>query len=241
MKVQDEWNSSYYYRNDGNNYTHVYELQHNWVNMTKLENQDCISKYIDPTEASGNIIIVASNYTAAENNGSSLVDALVSGSYDSNVWWSSSFWICTAYQGSHFRWCSADWAATFASNWTVVSHYRTHVHVDHCLVGEQGDNKRLCGLHYSVDATIIVCVCTLIDAFLILWVWHQAMRAKEERHTPMVTTGDAIASFLREPGKDSRRCNGKTVQVKVQAWPMNNCASWFSAVGMLNWFAVMIL
>ncbi|KAH8812621.1 hypothetical protein F5884DRAFT_820450 [Xylogone sp. PMI_703] len=249
------------------------EAGDNWTkvstNMTRLDMRSCVERYIDPLKATSTLIKIASNYTAADNNGSSLADAWVGGGFDSTWWRDSIMWICDAYQPRWNRYCSLDWASTFADHWLLSRHGRQSppVLVDHCLVGDQGNNDDRCGLHY-------MCFCTAVESILIWCVrrlylkeitdnqptehakkttgQQSTMDAKEltNRKTTMVTIDDAIANFLEDPDPftENMSSTGGTeaeakignIRLKAREWPINCRRSWFAAVAGKVWIVSLV-
>jgi hypothetical protein len=112
--------------------------------------------------------------------------------------------------------------------------------VDHCLVGDQGNNDERCGIHYSTHILIIVCFCTISEGMLIFWVWrHQSAKATMDEKITMVTIGDAIANFLKKPDpvtvntsdssmENTARLGG--IETRAETWPANSHSSWVTAI-----------
>ncbi len=123
--------------------------------------------------------------------------------------------------------------------WFVSNPYRFLAPVDHCIVGEAGNNDERCGLHYNTGVLILVCIATGIELFFILW-------TTIAYRTPTLTTiGDAIADFLKEPdvttGVDSalppRRSKHSfgTPRLGIAPWKAEKNVRWFRAVSIRGW------
>jgi hypothetical protein len=69
----------------------IYTLQGEASNYTTLNTTECVELYVDPLTPSSNLIVVVSNVTTAQNNGSSLIDGWVSAW---EMWFDSTSWIC---------------------------------------------------------------------------------------------------------------------------------------------------
>ncbi|RGP57541.1 tkl protein kinase, partial [Fusarium sporotrichioides] len=114
----------------------IYALQAAAMNFTRIDIEDCVKRYVDPRNPTSELIVVASNVTTAQNNGSSLIDGGVVGWLG---WEWSNAWICWAYQPDTWRYCNWEFAKTFASKWTLGQ--QRGILVDYCLIGEGGDNE----------------------------------------------------------------------------------------------------
>ncbi|XHG01893.1 hypothetical protein AWENTII_005262 [Aspergillus wentii] len=91
-----------------------------------------------------------------------------------------------------------------AGNWTVDGHL-----VDHCLVEKSPTH---CKLQYSLPLAIVVIVFNAIKAILMCYI---AFSTEEQ---PILTTGDAVASFIREPDVFSKdmSCTGRSLVVDFE-------------------------
>ncbi|KAG7410340.1 hypothetical protein Forpi1262_v017250 [Fusarium oxysporum f. sp. raphani] len=115
----------------------IYALQAAATNFTRIDIEDCVKRYVDPRNPTSELVVVASNVTTAQNNGSSLIDGGVVGWLG---WEWSNAWICWAYQSDTWRYCNWEFAKTFANKWTLGQ--QRGILVDYCLVGEGGDNEK---------------------------------------------------------------------------------------------------
>ncbi|KXG52210.1 uncharacterized protein PGRI_084940 [Penicillium griseofulvum] len=75
------------------------------------------------------------------------------------------------------------------NNWTV-----THYKVDYCLAEKQQEH---CKLQYSLPITIIVITFNIFKAGILFYMWFKI----PDTDIPILTIGDAIASFLRQPDR----------------------------------------
>lgn len=214
-------------------------------NLTRLEKSACIDSFIDTLNATRALIVVASNVTSAQQNGSSLISGFLSG-WD--VWFRNGFWICEAYDPLYGRWCTREWANTFVDQW-VVSFNVTNPDspkalVDYCLVGDSGDNSQRCGMHYSAFLLPAVCVCTLLESLLIRWT------SLKHREKTMLVMGDAIADFLehrdiamRDVGTDNTSTTARPSPVIVAEtpWVPVPRLPWFNVVSIPTWTASLVL
>ncbi|KAI1445340.1 hypothetical protein F5Y02DRAFT_130179 [Annulohypoxylon stygium] len=235
-------------RSELQNASLVFSLQELGKRFKRLEKEKCMEAYIDPLQSTAALVLVASNMTSSENNGSSLITGFISGwEYKYAEWGKSNFWICAAYQQT--RWCDLQWAETFVDQWVYGSPNidLPYVGIDYCLVGESGDNTSRCGLHYNVTLIGIVSALTLLESLLIFSVWplHRRQliirglyktRASYGAET-MVTMGDAIGDFLREHSEIMpRRYYGiGDTDIRETLWCSKTNTSWFHAVSRSTW------
>ncbi|KAL4908768.1 hypothetical protein BDW74DRAFT_187317 [Aspergillus multicolor] len=250
----DWWEPSPWYGTESRNKSMIYGLQNAAMAgaMTYLNTTACVQRYTDPMNATGSLIIVARNISSAQNNGSSLIDGWVSGW---EAWEYSASWICRAYQpdptgfrkwarwGDWTDFCNWEYAKDFAGNWTLS--YPVWMQVDHCLVGEEGDNDERCGLHYSVHIVGIVLACTVLGTLMVCWCawWHSRTQRGDEKslNRTMVTMGDAAESFLDCPqgyidGEEhSPFQKPGTVAVRLDIWRPRGAIAWFNAVSLWIW------
>ncbi|KAI0123305.1 hypothetical protein BJ170DRAFT_736541 [Xylariales sp. AK1849] len=233
---------------ESQNVSSVYALRTAAGNFTRLEKKACIEQYIDPTKATSDLIVVALNTTTSRDvsNQSSLVYGWLSG-WDS--WYTSQNWICSANNAiatTRYRWCSEGWASTFSDEWQIVGEAEPprgrpeapSIPIDYCLVGEKGSDDDRCGLHYSTHIILVVCSCTLVEGLLIIHTW-----IKHPKET-MVTMGDAIACFLKDPDLHAdgaadagagELAKPRPVKVEQAHWTIEPRLFWFHAVSGRVW------
>ena len=203
-----------------------------------MTNIDCVKAYIDPLNATAELILVA-NGTSFDNAGSSFVNGWIMGDRPT-FWDSASTWICDAhYSHSTIHWCLLDFAETFQDRWSLNITYlesAEYVFVDHCLVGDSADIRSKCGFHYNAVLVILVIVFTVVDTAIIGYI------VIRHADPTLRILGDAIALELNrsERGQEEfrDRVDGKVPQEKRKYgarlmkgyWPMRNRPRWFSAV-----------
>lgn len=236
------------------NVSSVYALHGMAKEFTRWQRKECLKHYIDPLESTRALILVSTNVTAAQNNGSSLIGTWVSGW---SAWNRDSQWICSIenrqapYSG---KWCIWDRASQWVDEWPVSTFDNTTILVDHCLVGEAGDNDQRCGFHYSVYILPIVCISTLSEGLLILWTWFRLRNPETNpKVKTLITMGDAIAEFLEKPSRadveNDEIHNGDPVAtpqldgISIQAgpWSPERRVSWLKAVDGKTWTLSLLL
>ncbi|KAI0503374.1 hypothetical protein F5B22DRAFT_629537 [Xylaria bambusicola] len=245
----DIWAESYPHPTNSHDFSSIWPLQESAANFTRLNTSSCIEQYINSREATSSLIVVTSNSSAAENEGSSLLDSWLASSYNDN-WRLSSRWICCAYlnESDWTRDCSLDWAKTFSDDWQVCSfgNVAPLFQVSHCLVGQSGNNEERCGVHYSAPLLLFVCIATILEVVAVGWAGLQLRsRASRGYQAPMVTIGDAIASNLETPDSmlprnrthpmNQRSRHRHDIDSKPILWPRKSRLSWFVAVDSRTW------
>jgi hypothetical protein len=181
-----------------------------WRNFTKLDNADCINRYLNSVSGAGDVVVVTS-MTSTENdlrfkNDTSLIETFGLTEDISKI----VVWVCSSpqYQLNATNYCWAGNLLPVASSWSVnISNQ--DVPVQYCLAEEPADMDDWCGLHFNTDILIIVCAVNFFKAVSVLFTWaflvqrwhwkRKLCRENEEDYRPMVTVGDAVQSFLRRP------------------------------------------
>lgn len=234
------------------NVSSVYALHSLAKEFTRWERKECLENYIDPLKATRAVLLVSSNVTAAQNNGSSLVGTWISGWY---AWNRDDQWICRVSDmdsPQSKKWCTWERANQFIDEWAVRTFDNTTMLVDHCLVGEAGDNNQRCGLHYSAYILPIVCVSTLSEGLLILWTWSRLRNPEDNpKVKTLITMGDAVAEFLETPFavEDSETYSGSDVDsprvdslnIQASPWSPEQRLSWLKAVDPKTWTFSLLL
>jgi hypothetical protein len=234
--------------NIAHNSSAIYALHESAKNFTPFDNFECMSLYTNPLQPSSELVLVAKE-TAASNNNISLAFGWISGS-DTSRWDWSTAWICSGQSDAGSRFCSIEWAQQFQDDWIVHHDYTTpdgqrhvmDITVDHCLVGEQSDAMLdRCGLHYNSSLLILICLLTFLDCTLVL-----VVLAFFHKHT-LVLIGDVIAEALEiGAGSDESISNPQTpLQLKPnifgratlvrRMWPEENAPRWYQAVSWKTW------
>lgn len=200
------WELSNYYGETGRNKTVIYSLQEEVTGFARLENRECLERYINPLKATSSLVVVARNLTSILNGGSSFIsggNALQKNLYHSAGWMCSFYW--TEEQKKHM-FCGQQEIDKFANDW--ILHNPPDVRVDHCLVGPSANNDERCGLHYGVYICIIVCVCTLLGALAVFWVWLDHHRV-ESRNTKAAADYTALTTV--DPNQRSKESGSESV------------------------------
>jgi hypothetical protein len=250
LQLQDDWDvdRSSHFSNDAlqeGQKASILALRSKAASFEYMTNIECMTAYIDPLNATAELILVA-NETSARNAGSSFVDGWIMGDRPT-FWDSASTWICDAhYSPSTVHWCLLDFARTFQDHWTLNITYRDAgstepVLVDHCLVGNSADIKSRCGFHYNAVLVIWVIVFTVVDTAIIGYI------VIRHADPTLRILGDAIALELDRSERDHEtfndRVDDKIPQEKRKTnarlmkghWPMHNRPRWFSAVSRKTW------
>ena len=173
-----------------------------------------MEKYIDPLTATSELVLV-SNSTSQMQNGSSLIWGWISGS-DPVHWNTATGWICEKVDPVNDFYCKIDWTTKYIDHWMVREGF-----INHCLIGQEGNNANRCDFNLSTDVMCIVSLFTLTGSLLIAWT------ARKHRQPTLVTVGDAAAEFLkkqdgttaRDPTSTSRTSTSQNVAILgVRRW-----------------------
>ena len=151
-----------------------------WQNMTNLQ---CLKEYGQEFVSTHGDILAVSHAL----NDSYSIDFLRSGGPDSEM--SAYWWMCLDYPDAQYgqgkTQCRLSDLLKIADNWTISSDL-----VDYCLSLRKEEN---CRLQFSLTILILVIICNFVKAACMTLMVYQ------HDSEPLVTLGDAIASFLNEP------------------------------------------
>ncbi|KAK8097762.1 uncharacterized protein PG998_013248 [Apiospora kogelbergensis] len=209
----------------------IYELQGKALSMAPISTQECIERLVSPLNASESVIVVASNMTSNQYNGSSLLDGWVS------IWdgWAlSALWICRKWYDDHpqeWRFCTKELARTPPDAWILSGRYPMPwtVAVDRCLVSKQADNEERCGLHYSL----------VIQALI----RHTKNEECSYINKSLVTIGDAVHSFLEFPNDPDLSPSNADHDAKAckKEWAVRKRVFWLHGVGKWAWLSAIVV
>ncbi|KAJ6009584.1 hypothetical protein N7522_004600 [Penicillium canescens] len=146
-----DWLSKYESTHD---WTPVLEVYSQMTNFTRLSKQDCMLEYIDPLTPKKPLIVVASNITAAENYGNTLLSGLITGY---NIWSRSPWWICQAYNPGFKSLGSEEWADTFIDDWVVL----TYTHEEKGQPGGLSGLRSIIALSVPTAPSALGVACTM--------------------------------------------------------------------------------
>lgn len=195
--------------------------QQNLSSLRTLENPECIKAYRQAIQSSYTDVVLVSSAT---NAGNSLIDIYFdvgpsSSSLDLDTLVTNS-WMCDDPTSSSS--CDFSSLADNAQYWNVTcpglqnpadfSEGNVTAPIQYCLTRPR---EAQCKLELSLAIILIVVVCNLVKAFCIGFV------AWEKNTNPLVTVGDAIASFLRhpDPSTEGNCIVGKAELWHKQEWP----------------------
>lgn len=165
----------------------VTQMQRLVGRLERLENKACIQAYgKDIVSDRKNLLAVTSEPTFRNNT---VLASLSSGSrsYPYESYW----WLCSS--GFSFDTCDVDQLLASTSSWSL-SYYP----IKYCL-SQQVDER--CRLQFSLPILVVVVICNLIKLVCMAFT---LFGGKDE---PLITIGDAIASFLDDPDSTTHgRC-----------------------------------
>lgn len=157
----------------------------------RLDNTECIKAYFNTYVADRNHVVIVSS---AESVGKDIQSI----SYFMTGW--SNYGTCGSI--TPFCWmcsernsCDTNTLLSDTSQWTI-DWTGIGFRVDYCL---SSSVKERCKLQFSLTILIVVIVCNFIKTFCML------LMLGSQQSPPLVTLGDAIASFLEFPGWSARK------------------------------------
>ena len=181
-------------------------LRLNAPNLEFLDRADCVNRYLQPLNAGKDVIVVTKRTTAENYNRTMLVSEVTGGL----SWYFEEYWICS----SRPTWlamggggCTSDVIDPFISNWAVAEFKNSTnfmgngaVPVDHCLSGGINPSQEMCSVGFSSYIMFLVVVVNALKCGLVgFTAW------KTGKLDAIVTLGDAISSFLREPDHQTEK------------------------------------
>ena len=163
--------------------------------LTRLENQECINAYATPLlTRRGNLILVTNDTDIALPGSTAertLETVFVPGS--SRDCQPHPFqWICggsSVSSGCEFTFgesCASKWQSIDAANWQPLG-----FKVSHCL---SEDIEQLCRLQFNRELAAVVIAFNCLKALVLAYILLGGVK-----ETPLLTMGDAVASFLKRP------------------------------------------
>lgn len=220
--------------------------QQNLSSLSKLENLACINAYRQAIQSNYTDVILVSSAT---NAGNSLIDVFFDvgpSSLNLDTFVTNS-WMCDPTSSSSCDFSSlADnaqyWNVTcpWQHNFADVSEEDITAPIQYCSTPPREEQYKL---ELSLAIILIVVVCNLVKAIGI------GFMAWEKNTNPLVTVGDAIASFLRHPDSSTEgNCiAGKTEFGHKQEWPprpskwTQEATRWYQVVSTRRWIACIFL
>ena len=228
------------YKPDWLNASSIDHLHQEAKHFARMDVVECIKQYANPMNATAKLVLVT-NETAEENNGSSLISAWMS-NYDPSQWNRRSLWMCNIHYSK--GWCTPERSLSPEGAWIIQSGSSglpgptQNNTINFCLVGEQANGFDRCGFHYSAPILILVCICTGIGTVLIGWV-----KFRHSKPT-LVLIGDIISTSLQEAGqhleqksntgKEETTATSKIATLQVTTWSEER-PLWFTAISVRAW------
>jgi len=192
--------------------------------LKRYNARDCLDKFSVPMQAAhGNVVLI----TNATSLGNPLLDLAFGNKVDFDVFdvyhagiptedagssGEQYMWICDQRKAMGNDSClyEIDNIKGNTKNWTVSGGNRT---IDHCLVQETDEH---CKLQVSLTMSLI-CIGTITFKVLVMFV--AALFVNE---TPLMTTGDAIESFMKDPDPYTQgmcMASKKLIEMNPHHWP----------------------
>lgn len=219
-------------------------LRNDATNLGRLNNTECINRYIDRTAGLTDLLLVASNVTMqdhlsfAPDNSSSLLTYLTSPS--GTAWVFTSAWMCTALTQPNepSKFCTKDLLLPQADHWAYFeqkwqgdgSTEAFTAKIDYCIpAGDLQSMDDKCALRVSPLILTLVCVLNFFKCLCIFYTsyLHRQGRKKNAlrrgraplKKVPLVTIGDAINSFLQCPEEATTDLQFATRRDFEKRWP----------------------
>ncbi|KAK8215845.1 hypothetical protein IWZ01DRAFT_180291 [Phyllosticta capitalensis] len=174
----------------------IQQMRNNISGLDRLNKTECFDRYISGSVGMGDLIVVSSNVTMAdnqsiiyENTSASLLD-MTSTARGSN-WIMYNFWMCNRWKQTDTYlptdWCTRDFLEPRLNEWTWKGWrwttpnpskgkylYSRYYKIDYCL--SDGDNSKVleekCALQFSSIVLIVVCVLNATKCVCILYTAH---------------------------------------------------------------------
>ncbi|KAI1861845.1 hypothetical protein JX265_009348 [Neoarthrinium moseri] len=246
-----------------------------------LSKQECIERYISLDVRHKDVVLVASN--ASMSDGLSLVPTnknssllyLSSSLLVQSKWMWATGWLCSGGDDTtslvpekRQSWCSREHLLPQAETWTVKN-YRTlpdgkiirdvAVQVDYCLSAGAEETQAGCAIRYSSVMLLAVIACNCIKLACMWLVWKLNSGRGQGIYEPLVTQGDAIASFLSSQDKTTKemplveasdltnRVLSSSMAADERNMGMVSTSSrlrhpvrWFRSISVTHWIAIFV-
>lgn len=223
------------------------DYQNNQTSLLKLENKACVEVYTAPIISANSDLVLVSTYSDSNNSllycETSQDSQLVEGSYQRSG-------LCSL---PVLRNCDPSGVIANGHNWSIdvsdtdMTTYSTspgsqvnETSIQYCL--SKGVEEH-CKLQFSLAIMIVVIICNLIKTICM------SIIAWKQDPEPLVTLGDAIASFLDRPdmttegncivGK-TRFEDSKSWHLLLSTWDPKGLP-WFRAASQRRWLVCNIL
>lgn len=235
--------------------THFEQLRINATSLQRLENRACLEAYAGSINSDRADVVLVSSYnsnnelTPSQNGNLTSYGVLFSSGsptwfpmsqalLDSDGYGTAAEWICHS-QVTYYdaKTCDLTKSASTQSSWLF-----RQWDVQYCL-SEQVEEH--CKIQFSIAIMIFVICCNCIKMVCMVWIIRK--RGSE----PLVTLGDAIASFLDTPdqmtlnaclaGQDDFCNNSRLGQPLLRSWDVAPVTYiprrrfWFSAASKDRW------
>ena len=228
------WNTSAFH---AGNDSRIQRLQDNWASLVKLENDDCITAYQNSLVTNFKDVLLVTGVSNDTNAVLGIIPQSVDGYQVGGGICSNSF---TCWIGSHRN--ATDWTFDVFPNAGLqplgtASHQYSIVSVDYCLAEP---SPPACTISLSRLFLGVVIICNAVKLACIISTL--AIKA----HHPLVTIGDAVASFLVSPDISTRasplsaselrkqKAHSSWVDIPVRPWvPRRHF--WFEAASIQRW------
>ena len=249
------------------------QMLRNTSSLSHLNKTQCIERYTSSIPGQKDVMVIAANVTmqdqaslAAGNTSSSLLWENANINNGPSWIWGES-WLCSAFAQPGARpvsWCTADFLLPQQEDWTIsnktyvgsdLEHKFLSVKVDHCLSAGVESLQSFCALRYSPWVLLMVCALNLGKCTVIYYTAYLHYRSDKntKERAPLVTVGDAAASFLSDPDTTTKNLpfasreefTGKKWPPERSPWthsgPPLHSIFWFRAASLKRWLTTLAL
>ena len=231
----------------GSNLAGLYQNTSQWKSLT---NEECIQAYGQSfVSARSNVLAITSKLNASDPLrvvGANVSIAVATASSGQPYWW-----LCSAYPeltGPTGWGCNLDGLSKYSSNWDL-SEYRpvdwqygsegSLYPIQYCL---SETNEEHCRLQLSLVIMCIVIMCNFQKALCMCFI------LRHQKSPPLVTTGDAIESFLQDRDLTTQNmCLADKYTFAAKDWDdstqtyLTKPHQWFSSASPRRWVIFNIL
>lgn len=217
------------------NYDMISKLQYNATSdLQKLDIPTCIRTYDHEFISDWRNVLIVSNATSLTNSWNTQDQDAVVAVATNNTGYRNPYWFCAWDQNSHT--CSAQ-SIIDSESWYIYSHGETKVDpafVKYCLAESMEAHCKVTFIVFMLFISVI-CNAAKLAVFLLILLLPG--------FKPLITVGDAIASFLTYPDPVTARFGAPAIAedgswrppILSTPWKPQRC-HWFCAASLRQWF-----
>ncbi|KAL2849951.1 hypothetical protein BJY01DRAFT_138957 [Aspergillus pseudoustus] len=187
--------------------------------LERLTPQECITAYATSFQSKYGSVVLISDDFAGTNASIDRVDSQTVPTSEDQIEVDPYRWICAERRGATLDHPCSYYISDLQSRdeWIVQGHK-----VDYCLADNEGEK---CTLEFSLPLAIVVIVANFFKAVLIMLALILLNNA------PLLTIGDAIASFLRTPDEVTEGESLLSREMVRSRWKQRKLLRFYSSIG----------